>query len=1082
MRNRTNHIMLLAMAIFIWSSAAVLADDNEIFGVVTQTVEPNVLIVFDTSGSMESIVPSGATWGDTYNPGTTYREYDYYNDSAGWIDNIDIILNEDSNQNGIWDYNDNEDEVYVYYSGSWRQLTLSYFTYSDSLTVGYSRRGYWRETTLGAFKDQLTNLTNGGWVTINGDDFAVGNWINWHKSRNETAISAIQNIIGDHGGSLRFGIMRFDGSSNGGYLLSYNSTQVNCSLKDSYILDADGDKLTGAAYDTAIANYIQFLQDAVGTLPASGGTPLAETLAEAGLYFAEKNSWFGNGNYANIDHYPMQYRCRQNYIILMTDGEPTSDTDPLLYTGTYINGDQIRPGDSNRALLYHVSEYLYENDCNGNLDGDQNIVTYTIGFNGGDPVLLQTTADKGQGESPGEGLYFPATSQQSLEEAFEAFIGNINERKTTFTSSVVPISDVNQAYAGDSVYMSLFQPLSGSSRWAGNLKKYKLDSDVNVISCDTGDPIMDSAGEIKETARSCWSTSDDGQEVRSGGAGEVLIGTDDSSRHIYSNISSTTTILSNSANEFSTSNTELEPSLLGAGDTTARNEIINKVRMVGEDWQLGDLNHSKPTVVNYTSGTYIFVGSNDGMLHCFDDSNGSEKWAFLPKEQFSRITDAYTGDHSYFMDGSATVAQISSSKTILMIGERRGGNHYYALDISDIDNPKYLYTRTVSGQSWKQPEFMTVKTGSGTEQVFLLTGGYDDGYDDNDSLTSPVGDSVVMIDVETNAAIETFDSSDLPAMTNSIVMAAGADMVDDGEDIVSQIYAGDLEGQLFAFRDNDNEDYPAQLNGVWSSLHLFTATSSGKKIFEEVDFTPEFIRYWDSEGDGEWKSVVGDYVYFGTGDRAHPLRTDTTNYFYCVKNDWRTGGLSPSTKVSSKSTLYEAAAGDGNEYVLLDVTDDDIQDGTAAEKQAVKDTLNKNYNRGWYIQLEGVGEKCLSSPIIYAGVVYFTTFTPANASGPTSVDPCEDPTSGGTAKLYAVDYKTGAAVFNFTTSNDTDEKELGKADRHLTLSSSSLTIPPSPVIVISASGPPKLLIGGLTGNVRDPKRGVDQFYWLQLNE
>ena len=96
--------------------------------------------------------------------------------------------------------------------------------------------------------------------------------------------------------------------------------------------------------------------------------------------------------------------------------------------------------------------------------------------------------------------------------------------------------------------------------------------------------------------------------------------------------------------------------------------------MVDEDWKLGDLNHSKPAIASYgTNTSYIFVGSNDGMLHCFDDSNGKETWAFVPKEQFSRLQEAYTGDHDYFIDGSPTIANIDGSPKIVIVGERRGG-------------------------------------------------------------------------------------------------------------------------------------------------------------------------------------------------------------------------------------------------------------------------------------------------------------------------------------------------------------------------------------------------------------------------
>jgi type IV pilus assembly protein PilY1 len=48
------------------------------------------------------------------------------------------------------------------------------------------------------------------------------------------------------------------------------------------------------------------------------------------------------------------------------------------------------------------------------------------------------------------------------------------------------------------------------------------------------------------------------------------------------------------------------------------------------DWILGSFLHSRPAVAHYDSGWVIFAGSNDGMLHAFDDTEGRELWAFIP--------------------------------------------------------------------------------------------------------------------------------------------------------------------------------------------------------------------------------------------------------------------------------------------------------------------------------------------------------------------------------------------------------------------------------------------------------------------
>ena len=105
------------------------------------------------------------------------------------------------------------------------------------------------------------------------------------------------------------------------------------------------------------------------------------------------DSWYNSGvNYTS----PMEERCQKNYIILMTDGEPTQDIDWRLTSGTYINGDNIGDydgdgndpgsyGSSGSDYLDDVARYLYERDCNPSLGSGtsfekQSIITYTIGF------------------------------------------------------------------------------------------------------------------------------------------------------------------------------------------------------------------------------------------------------------------------------------------------------------------------------------------------------------------------------------------------------------------------------------------------------------------------------------------------------------------------------------------------------------------------------------------------------------------------------------------------------------------------------------------------------------------------------
>lgn len=1026
----------LAAVLMMRICAPAVADDNDIFGFSSTYVEPNILILFDNSGSMDTTAVSDCR------QECASRRCDAWGACEAW-----------------------EKQCYK------------------------RRRGRkWVEIC----RDVCVSRPCERWVCIEWKTVCE------NKTRMMVARETVKDIIERYGDSNRFGVMIFHTNtsedSNGGFFSEFRGKFPVCEVKDTFIRDDSGRLKTGTAHEQAVRQYKAYLKDFVDTLTPKTYTPLTETLAEAGLYFAQQPSWFNTGTRtypksgrypdAVVDAYnpvqdnpPMEYRCRKNYIILMTDGEPTRDNSPVL-RGKYIKGDYIAGG--GLPTLDDVAGYLHDYDINDHfdsLDFSQNIFIYAIGFQGGDTALLQDTADRGTGAGINKnvddgGLYFNATSPEDLDRAFETIMFNISERKTLFAAPVVPVSNSSKAYAGDHVYMALFQP-SAEGQWKGNLKKYSLNQYNEFASCDTQIPILNIAGNIMDSARSCWSDTCDGGAVDKGGAGEKLSQRPDRSRRIFSNITSSPD-LALAENAFSNENRGLRADDFGVTDKTT---LIDRVRRADEDWRLGDFNHSRPAIAVYDSGAgaerYIFAGANDGLLHCFHDADGQETWAFIPREQFGRLKGLSSADHTFFMDGSPTIAETKSGRKILICGERRGGNHYYAIDVSEIDRPRFLYTHTADGQSWKTPQFMSIATGLETRaEVFLITGGYDPAVDED--LPANRGGSVYTINAVSGKQ-QGFWSGTVDFNNMScIVCAVAQDMVDDGKPVCSQIYAVDMAGHLFAFRDNNNPKHPDQLDGDWQKTCLFSVVTGGRKIFADVDVVPEKIRVFDPKS-SRWERVRGDYVYFGTGDRANPLRTDRQNRFYCIKNDWRTGSLTIRGVVGDFPTLDDDPGtdpdGDDDQPIVLDVSANTIQDGTVEEQLAVRKGLEADYNRGWFIDLEHAGEKCLSTPVVFDGVVYFTTFTPAFGA-PVDNDPCLGNLPGaGVSRLYAIDYKTGAAVCDF----GGDEK-LDKSDRCKEILEGLVSIAPPPKIFISDDGA-RLIVGPHSEDPKSNREGVRRFYW-----
>jgi type IV pilus assembly protein PilY1 len=177
---------------------------------------------------------------------------------------------------------------------------------------------------------------------------------------------------------------------------------------------------------------------------------------------------------------------------------------------------------------------------------------------------------------------------------------------------------------------------------------------------------------------------------------------------------------------------------------------------VTPEWKLGDIVYSTPVVVgppalgdvskrdpniesyytyrndNIHRKKMIYVGANDGMLHAFvmskyidgewvhdpdeDPSGeiGSETWAYIPSNMLSELKDfaaATYGSqlgctHRPAVDlaprsweayihpyGDPTVPK--EWRTLVVGGQRRGGDMYFCIDVSDPDNPILLWEYSV---------------------------------------------------------------------------------------------------------------------------------------------------------------------------------------------------------------------------------------------------------------------------------------------------------------------------------------------------------------------------------------------------
>jgi type IV pilus assembly protein PilY1 len=90
----------------------------------------------------------------------------------------------------------------------------------------------------------------------------------------------------------------------------------------------------------------------------------------------------------------------------------------------------------------------------------------------------------------------------------------------------------------------------------------------------------------------------------------------------------------------------------------------------------------------------VYVGANDGMLHGFAASNGTELMAYIPQGiaegDLRKLTDT-NYDHQYFVDGSpftgdAFIGSTPAWTTVLVGTLGAGGKGYFVLDVTDPAN------------------------------------------------------------------------------------------------------------------------------------------------------------------------------------------------------------------------------------------------------------------------------------------------------------------------------------------------------------------------------------------------------------
>jgi len=515
--------------------------------------------------------------------------------------------------------------------------------------------------------------------------------------------------------------------------------------------------------------------------------------------------------------------------------------------------------------------------------------------------------------------------------------------------------------------------------WQGHLRAY----DVSNMTPDA------SSDSILRTVTRSDLSSASGRDIVASGvnilwdAGELLDSRSPGSRQIYTAVPDGASGLSRM--DFTASNVAtLGPILQDVNNDNVG--LIDFVRGEGRYWKLGDMNHSNPVAVGPPDGEalvmgsgydsfvvtnqnrrkVVYVGANDGILHCFDALTGEELWGYIPYNLLPKLknmwaVDAATGDRYFlrdvYVDGSPMVADVyidadgiggNEWRTVLICGQGPGRgsmvaggiNYYFALDVTDPydPQPRWELTDITMGETWSVP--VVGKAVVDTQDTYMAFMG--SGYD-NDN-TNVVGNYFYAVDVETGNIFWKYGTTDVDtsgSFTNIPNTIPGSpSLIDlDQNGFADRVYFADLDGRVYRLDTSTELDVK---KASWDNTL--------EVIYEDANNYPIISRPEPWADSIAWGVIPK--VYFGTGgdDRA----SSTTTYSFIALTD-------------DASPEVEWYMGDP---ALLNL-------------DPAKDMGDL-----------GVGEKVWADPVVANSIVYFNTLTGSIES----VDPCANLI--GLGKLY----------------------------------------------------------------------------------
>jgi type IV pilus assembly protein PilY1 len=488
----------------------------------------------------------------------------------------------------------------------------------------------------------------------------------------------------------------------------------------------------------------------------------------------------------------------------------------------------------------------------------------------------------------------------------------------------------------------------------------------------------------------------------------------------------------------------------------------------------------------------LFVGGNDGMLHAFKASDGSEVFAYVPNLVFDNLSDLADPDyvHKYYVDLTPYSAD-TGTETLLVGGLGKGGKGFYCLDITDLSditaaldtNNNILAENNAAGKvKWEYPSVpgsdddlgytfsrpFLVKSEAGW--VVIAGNGYN----------STNGNAVLyVLDPDTGAVLKKIDT--LSGTCNGLSTPLIVDVNNNGR--ADYVYAGDMNGNLWKFdiTDTDVNNWEVAFSSAGTPQPLFQALDENGKA-QPITSKPDAMFHCTEHG---------YMIVFGTGRYLADLDFSDTSQ-QTIYGIWDYGDDTDDSEYlgsftrNGASKLSNFAAGDyvglleqtvvasvtfGDE--TLRVTSDNIpnwgtaDDDTATENPNPKGEINAIAHAGWYFDLPISKERVVQKAIIRNNIAIVISYSLESDSGG---DLCK-PERSGSSLVHEMDPCTGArrstAAFDINDDGIIDENDLVEIvvdDPDNPGSTITVKVPPTGIRKPGLIFPPKILIVGDDGD------------------